>query len=163
MIDNRSLGLPEHIFNSFQCHFNLIIFQKSIFWWLSFDSANDKRQPQIDLFHRCFTSTQDSLLDMYQLLPCYRHYFELSSIGTATSACLIYRQVSSDHQWSCGCHSSFADLLSNDKNRQKLLFWNLNVEKDIKIDLKMCLTVPASRDLQFVSIVPIFNIVTLSL
>ncbi len=77
---------------------------------------------KIILCYRCCTCMIHSSIGM--LLPgwrtrawCYssddcRHFVDLSAMGTVTSACLIYRQMSIDHRWGSAAvtHHSQSDL-----------------------------------------------------
>ncbi len=123
MIDLKNVGLPEHIFLPFWGNFYVLIWKmralavSHLTVTLRMISNNWR-----SLCYRCCTCVIHSSIGM--LLPgwrtqvwCYllddcRHFVDLSAMGTVTSACLIYRQVSIDHWWGSAAvtHHSQSDL-----------------------------------------------------
>ncbi len=59
-------------------------------------------------------------------------FLELSAIGTVTSACLIYQQVSIDHQRGSAAVTHHSQSYCHMRNRQNRLFLELKDKKKFK-------------------------------
>ncbi len=114
--------------------FSCLNSKNACFGSFSFDSysANDKKQSKIILFYWCCTCMIHSSIGM--LLPgqrtlewCYllddcRYFFYLSAIGTVTSACLIYRQVSIDYRWGSAAVTHHSQSYCHMRHCQNMFF-----------------------------------------
>ncbi len=105
IVNEKNLGLPEHIFIAFWRHFHVLICKKQalLVSHLTVTLRMMSNNPQIGLIHQFCTCTIDSLRG--KLLPRWRnwlwrylqddcrHFLKSFAVGTVLSACFFYRQV----------------------------------------------------------------------
>ncbi len=111
--------------------------KKNLVCGFSFDSisVNDEWQLQIDLLNRSvhvqliFQQVRHSLYDQLERDVNCCQITVISVIGTVSSACLIYQQVSIDHQWSSAAVTHHLQSYCHKINCQDMFFKKLKTWK----------------------------------